>query len=89
MLVTGPEVGLKRGRDLCLEHCSERVQRKVSDVIVALGPGDTLGGPIGQTLVAEGWAGIRDREAFRERQISAQPILLSLGRSVDRQRLSA
>lgn len=52
-------------------------------VIVALGPGDTLGGPIGQTLVREGWAGIRDRAAFKDRQASAEPILRSLGRRAE------
>jgi acyl transferase domain-containing protein len=59
------------------------------DVVIALGPGDTLGGPIGQTLVREGWEGIRDREAFRRRQAGPRPILLSMGRSADRERVLA
>jgi [acyl-carrier-protein] S-malonyltransferase len=58
------------------------------DLIIALGPGDTLGGPIGQILVAEGWAGIRDRRAFRDRQATERPILLGLGRETDRERVA-
>jgi acyl transferase domain-containing protein len=60
------------------------------DVVVALGPGDTLGGPIGQTLVGEGWAEIRDREAFRARQAEGArlPLVLGLGRPADRDRLA-
>ena len=56
-------------------------------MIVALGPGDSLGGAIGQALVLEGWDGIRSKSDFRERQASGEPILLSLGRSEDRERL--
>ncbi|MEL6347897.1 MAG: ACP S-malonyltransferase, partial [Myxococcota bacterium] len=49
------------------------------DLIVLPGPGDSLGGAIGQTLVAEGWMGITDREAFIDRQRS-EPILISMRR---------
>lgn len=50
------------------------------DVVVLLGPGDTLGGAIGQTLVMEGWNGIRSKADFVARQKSEEPVLLSLGR---------
>jgi [acyl-carrier-protein] S-malonyltransferase len=57
------------------------------DLIVAMGPGDNLGGPIGQVLVREGWEGLHDREAFAARQKGDRPLLLSMGRSSDRQKL--
>ena len=50
------------------------------DVIVLLGPGDSLGGAIGQTLVREGWAGIRSKAEFIARQRSDEPVLISMGR---------
>jgi len=59
------------------------------DAVVAIGPGDTLGGPIGQTLVLEGWSGLTDREAFKRRQAGQAPVLYSLGRAADRERLLA
>lgn len=49
------------------------------ELIVLAGPGSNLGGAIAQTLIAEGWAGIRSREDFLERQ-SNNPVLLSMGR---------
>lgn len=49
------------------------------DVVVALGPGNALGGPIARALVAEGWRGCRSRAAFEEVQRSAEPALLSFG----------
>jgi acyl transferase domain-containing protein len=57
------------------------------DLLVLLGPGDSLGGPVGQILVAERWAEIRGREDFARRQRGDAPIVLSLGRSSDRVRL--
>ena len=51
------------------------------DVLVLLGPGQTLGGAIGQTLVNEGWRGIRSKADFIERQRSGDPVLLSMGRA--------
>ncbi len=59
------------------------------ELLVVLGPGDTLGGALGQVLVAERWAGIDRRAAFSERQRSEKPLVLSLGRPNDRERLSA
>ncbi|MDP3675267.1 MAG: ACP S-malonyltransferase [Novosphingobium sp.] len=54
------------------------------DRIVLLGPGDALGGAIGQVLVAERWLGITDRTGFAARQ-AADPFLIAMGR--DDQRL--
>jgi [acyl-carrier-protein] S-malonyltransferase len=59
------------------------------DVIVLLGPGDTLGGAIGQTLVIEGWQGLRRKSDFLRRQESADPILIALGRRGDFERYVA
>ena len=53
------------------------------DRIVLLGPGETLGGAIGQVLVALGWQGITDKAAFMARQAS-DPLLLAMGREGQR-----
>ncbi len=49
------------------------------DVVIALGPGNGLGGPLAQMLVADGYAGVRDRAAFEARQTSDAPLLLAFG----------
>ncbi|MCK6456838.1 MAG: ACP S-malonyltransferase [Phycisphaerae bacterium] len=49
------------------------------DCIILLGPGDQLGGAIGQILVADQWSGMNDRPAFSARQKS-DPFLLAMGR---------
>ena len=54
--------------------------------IVLLGPGETLGGAIGQVLVALGWQGIDSKAAFQARQAS-DPILLAMGRADQRARI--
>lgn len=53
------------------------------DLVICLGPGESLGGPIGQLLVAERWRGIDSREAFVLRQ-SEKPFVVSMGRSQQR-----
>jgi [acyl-carrier-protein] S-malonyltransferase len=50
------------------------------DVLVLLGPGNSLGGICGQLIVAEGYRGIDSREAFEAAQRSAEPIVLSMRR---------
>jgi acyl transferase domain-containing protein len=50
------------------------------DHVVLLGPGDTLGGAIGQIFVEEGWRGIRSKTDFVERQKSDEPPLIALAR---------
>lgn len=47
--------------------------------IVLTGPGETLGGAIGQALVALKWQGIDSKAAFQARQ-ATDPILLAMGR---------
>jgi acyl transferase domain-containing protein len=63
-----------------LRHCAP-------DVVVALGPGNSLGGPIARTLVAEGWRGIRTKAEF-EAQQRRSALLLSFGVSVQRKLLA-
>ena len=53
------------------------------DWIVVLGPGDTLGGSIGQTLVELGWRGIDSKTGFMDIQAS-EPFVVSLGREEQR-----
>ncbi len=50
------------------------------DSIVLLGPGESMGGAIGQTIVQERFQGISSKQAFLERQKSAEPVLHALGR---------
>ena len=54
------------------------------DRVVLLGPGDTMGGAIGQVLVAEKWLGMMDKVAFADRQ-SKNPFLIAMGRDDQRQ----
>lgn len=54
--------------------------------LVALGPGGTLPGVLGQILVENQWRGIDSREAFM-RQQEQDPFVLSMGVEADRARL--
>ena len=53
------------------------------DVFIVLGPGDTLGGAVAQSLIAQGWRGLASKRTFTERQ-SGSPILLAMGREDQR-----
>lgn len=53
------------------------------DAVILLGPGSSLGGSVGQILVANNWLGIDSKSAFSERQAS-QPFVLAMGRSDQR-----
>ncbi len=57
------------------------------DRIIALGPGESLGGAIAHVLVQERWQGISGREAFLERQRD-DPIVISLARPDQAQRVT-
>ncbi len=50
------------------------------DRVVLPGPGNTLGGVIGQVLVQERWRGIIDKAAFESLQASDNPIVESMRR---------
>ena len=58
------------------------------DRIVLLGAGDTLGGAIGQVLVAEQWLGIADKAGFAARQ-AEEPFLVAMGREDQRTLVTA
>jgi len=52
--------------------------------IILLGPGDTLGSAIAQSLLAIGWQGLRSKADFQARQAS-DPLLLAMGRPGQRE----
>jgi [acyl-carrier-protein] S-malonyltransferase len=56
------------------------------DHLVLLGPGGNLGGPVAQTMIAEGWAGLHGREDFTARQAEA-PLVLAMSRPEQRARV--
>lgn len=64
------------------------LQHTGAEVLVLLGPGNSLGGPIARMLTWEGWGGVRDREALDERQ-RTEPMILSFGVRPQRARLIA
>lgn len=49
------------------------------DQIVLPGPGNTLGGIVGQILVQEGWRGLRSKADFQRAQTSDRPVVVSMG----------
>ncbi len=60
---------------VCLkEFCPDR--------LILLGPGNSLGGAIGQILVENKWQNIKSKQDFSQRQ-QDDPFLISLGRSVN------
>jgi acyl transferase domain-containing protein len=50
------------------------------DHLVCPGPGNSLGGPVGQIVCGEGWRGVRSKEDFQRVQESDAPILISMRR---------
>ena len=63
-----------------LQHCAP-------DVVIALGPGNALGGPLARILVEVGWRGMQTRADFDALQASDAPVLLSFGVTAQRSRL--
>ena len=57
------------------------------DNIVLLGPGNTLGGSIGQTLIKNNWLNIKSKESFIQLQ-KQKPFLISMGDKKQRSYLS-
>lgn len=51
------------------------------DVLLLPGPGQSLGAPVAQVLVEEGWQGIRSRQDFMDRQTSEEPLVIAMDRS--------
>lgn len=54
------------------------------DIVLLPGPGGSLGGAIGQTMVQEGWRGISDKATFQAAQESDTPVLVSMARPEQR-----
>jgi len=54
--------------------------------LILLGPGASLGAPIGQLLVRERWLGLTDKAAFKQRQ-AEDPFLLSMAIEDERKRV--
>lgn len=48
------------------------------DLFIVTGPGTTLGGAVAQSLVHQGWQGLRGKADFKARQES-DPLLISMG----------
>ena len=48
------------------------------DVFIVLGPGNTLGGAVAQSLVSVSWRGMTGKADFKARQ-EKDPLLLSMG----------
>jgi [acyl-carrier-protein] S-malonyltransferase len=62
---------------------SVAIKEFAPDRIVLLGPGETLGGAIGQVLVAENWVAIEDKTGFAARQ-EEDPFLVAMNRPEQR-----
>ncbi len=48
------------------------------DVLVLPGPGNTMGGVMGQLVVTEGYRGLRTRSEFEAAQAGPSPLVLSM-----------
>ncbi len=64
------------------------LRHTAADVVIALGPGNALGGPLAAILVNEGWHGLQSRADFDAVQASDEPVLLSFGMPDQRARLT-
>lgn len=53
------------------------------DIVVALGPGTTLGGSVAQAMIGCGWRGLASKADFMTRQ-DTDPVLLSMGMEAQR-----
>ncbi|WP_020409719.1 ACP S-malonyltransferase [Hahella ganghwensis] len=56
------------------------------DKIAVLGPGDTLGGAVAQTMTKMHWQGMSDKSSFQSQQ-KTEPLLLAMGREDQAERL--
>lgn len=58
------------------------------DVFVVLGPGETMGSAVAQSLIAINWQGLSCKDDFLARQ-AQNPVILSMGRAADRIRVTS
>ena len=54
------------------------------DVVICLGPGDTMGGPVGQVMAEQGWRGIHSFQDFLAAQRSGTPPIIAMARADQR-----
>lgn len=59
------------------------VKEFAPDVVIVLGPGETLGGAVAQSLIAAGWRGLASKTDFQALQV-ADPFVLAMGRGDQR-----
>ncbi len=57
---------------------SAAIKEFCPDKMVLLGPGNTLGGAVGQILIENNWLDINSKKSFSKRQES-EPYLISMG----------
>ncbi|WP_435686329.1 malonyl CoA-ACP transacylase [Sedimenticola selenatireducens] len=56
------------------------------DRLILLGPGSSLGAPVGQALIRHRWLGLEDKPGFKRRQAD-DPFLLAMGQEDQRSRV--
>ncbi len=64
------------------------VREFAPDCIIVLGPGNTLGGAVAQTLIGIGWRGLESKSDFLRRQ-ETDPYVLSMGLDDQRKTVTA
>ena len=57
------------------------------DCLILLGPGSSLGGSLGQILIANDWQGLNSKSAFSVRQ-ATDPFVFAMGRDEQRTKVS-
>jgi acyl transferase domain-containing protein len=59
------------------------VKEFAPEAVIVLGPGETLGGAVAQSLIAAGWRGLTSKADFQALQ-AADPFVLAMGRADQR-----
>jgi [acyl-carrier-protein] S-malonyltransferase len=59
------------------------VREFAPEAVIVLGPGETLGGAVAQSLIAAGWRGLKSKTDFQAQQ-AADPFVLAMGRADQR-----
>ena len=75
----GLVVGYVRCEELHSGACGDYLREFAPDHVILPGPGNTLGGIVGQVMVREGWRGVRSKDDFLALQAVESPFVLSLG----------
>jgi hypothetical protein len=59
------------------------VKEFAPDIVIVLGPGETLGGAVAQSLIGVNWLGMESKAEFIRRQ-AGDPFVLAMGREDQR-----